>query len=513
MSLLPDRISRIYIFSLVSLVLIVGVGYVYMTSRVDPAHRIWLEHCAGCHGSDMQGTALGPPVKTQFSGRDASLSERVQFIVKKHAVSDQASAFAVLTSTQIELLVIYLGERAQKFPQTASSYKHVPEADRTIESGYHRFQLQRLAKLQSRPYSIAPLPDGRVLVTEKIRGLSIIERDGQQNTLIPGIPKVWDTLVSWNGSWANWGIVLDVQLHPDFKNNGWIYLSHTDRCQWECGWPVPATMVRVVRGRLKEGRWIDQEVIWSVPKEHYTPVPDAVAAGRLAFDHSGYIYISVGGKSTYDKLHDLHTPFGKIHRVHDDGRVPEDNPLWSPPSERPESSTRHTVWSYGHRTAQGLDVDPASGDIWNTEMGPRGGDEINRIIAAGNYGWPLYTNGLDYDGAQITIGKDLGLDFPIESTVLPIRDWTPAPAVSNFTFYSGDMFAEWQGDMLVGTLKAMTLYRVRIKENQWIEEEKLITEFGRIRDVETGFDGSVFIAIEHEEHGSLWRISVPRPIR
>ena len=130
---------------------------------------------------------------------------------------------------------------------------------------------------------------------------------------------------------------------------------------------------------------------------------------RLAFDRRGYLYISIGGKNVYGKLHDLNTPFGKIHRVRDDGTVPKDNPFWVAPEERPEASTMHTVWSYGHRTGQGLDGHPSNGEIWNTEMGPRGGDEINHILKGQNYGWPLYTNGLAYNGKEVSIGKDLGL--------------------------------------------------------------------------------------------------------
>ena len=141
-------------------------------------------------------------------------------------------------------------------------------------------------------------------------------------------------------------------------------------------------------------------------------MPDGVAGGRLAFDANADLYITVGGKATYDNLHVLDTPYGKIHRVHDDGRIPTDNPFWKPENKLSETSTRNTVYSYGHRTTQGLSADPQTGLIWSSEMGPRGGDEINRIVAGGNYGWPLYTNGLDYDAEPISIGKDLGLDFP-----------------------------------------------------------------------------------------------------
>ena len=301
--------------------------------------------------------------------------------------------------------------------------------------------------------------------------------------------------------------MLDVALHPDYANNGWVYISHTDRCWLDCLSPVPVTMVRVLRGRIKDNAWVDQQVIWSVHRDHYTPVPDGVAAGRLAFDKDNHLYISIGGKNTYGKLHDLDTPFGKIHRVRDDGSVPSDNPYFVDADRRTESSTRHTVWSIGHRTGQGLAGHPATGEIWNSEMGPRGGDEINLIKGGGNYGWPLYTNGLDYNGEYITIGEDLGLDFPIEETVLPIVDFTPAPALSNLTFYQGAAFADWNGDALVGSLKAGTLYRLRIADNAPMEVERLLINFGRMRDVAIGPEGHVYIALEHNENGSIWRLS------
>jgi glucose/arabinose dehydrogenase len=171
----------------------------------------------------------------------------------------------------------------------------------------------------------------------------------------------------------------------------------------------------------------------------------------------------------------------------------------------------HTVWSYGHRTGQGLDAHPVTGDIWNTEMGPRGGDEVNRIVKGRNYGWPLYTNGLDYNGEEVAIGKDLGLNFPISKTVRPVVDFTPAPAISNFTFHNGSLFPAWKHDLLVGSLKAATLYRLRIEGNRLVEQEKLITGFGRIRDVAMGGNGVVYIALEHKEAGSVWRIVPTRP--
>ncbi len=483
-----------------------GYWYVTTVDSREPSFVAWKENCAGCHGRALDGTGQGSGLVGGPLKGGETVAEMTAVIAKGVPGTTMQGWEGKLSPQQIKLLAIYISEQRQKFPRIVDSYAKEPTESRIIRSKHHDFRLELVTALESRPYSIAPMPGGDILVAEKIRGLSIVDRDGTQRSLIADTPAVWGTLLSFRGTWLNLGTLLDVELHPDYEDNGWIYLSHTDHCFWLCGWVVPGTMVRVVRGRIKDGSWVDQEIIWSVHKDHYTPVPDAVAAGRLAFDGRGYLYISIGGKNTYDKLHQLDTPFGKIHRVRDDGTVPRDNPFWIAPEGRPDASTIHTVWSYGHRTGQGLDGHPSNGEIWNTEMGPRGGDEINHILAGQNYGWPLYTNGLDYSGEEVSIGKDLGLDFPIESTVLPVVDFTPAPAVSNFTFHDGTKFTGWKNDLLVGSLKASTLYRLRIENKKLIEQEKLITDFGRIRDVAMGHDGFVYIVLEHNDTGSLWRI-------
>jgi glucose/arabinose dehydrogenase len=150
---------------------------------------------------------------------------------------------------------------------------------------------------------------------------------------------------------------------------------------------------------------VDEEVIWSVPQAFYSPTPDVAAGGRLAFGPGGYVFVSVGikGKSLYDGIQDLGTPYGKIHRVHDDGRVPADNPFLDRPGAMP------SIWSYGHRSPQGLDVDARTGELWGTEMGPRGGDEVNHLRPGRNFGWPLTSKGVDYDGTPVEWGKELGI--------------------------------------------------------------------------------------------------------
>ncbi|MEM9303174.1 MAG: PQQ-dependent sugar dehydrogenase [Pseudomonadota bacterium] len=503
------------VFGVLTVLLVLGITvglWLLVTSdEREPSRVAFAEHCASCHGAALEGSPDGPPLVGDMAALEEPVDQIAARIEDVHADQDLEVWRDSISSESIRALALFVSERRQRWPSTIDSYR-LPTQTPAVDSRLHGFRVERWAELTGAPYSLAPLPDGRVLVAEKSRGLSIIDANGRLGSTISGTPEVFDPLVSVRGMKAHIGSMLDVQLHPHYAENGWIYLSYAHRCESGCGVPWPKSMVRVVRGRIRGDQWTDEELIWSVDPRYYTVVPDNVACGRLAFDNSGFLYVTVGGKAPYKHLHDLDTPYGKIHRVHDDGTVPGDNPVFEPSATRTEGSTRHTVFSFGHRTAQGLTGDPETGAIWSTEMGPRGGDEINHIVAGGNYGWPLYTAGLDYDGEPNTIGTDLGLDFPFESTVPPVVDLSPAPAVSNLTFYAGDAFPGWEGDLLVGSLKARTLYRMRFLDPERVELEKLVTDIGRIRDVEVGADGLVYIAVDHQDRSLVLRL-VPEPMR
>lgn len=482
----------------------VGIWFVATKDQREFSKVTYAQNCMNCHAADLKGTRQGSDLlaSTLKYGEETDALIRSIQSLEPHKRLAWPHDFP---ATGIKALALFVSEHRQQYPSVSDSYQHKFEAQ-TIRSDYYTFRVEKFADLASRPYSIAPRQDGSILVSEKVRGLSIVDANGQQGELLAGLPTIYDKLFDVDGAYVGWGHALEVALHPNYDENGWIYLSFADRCQLDCGSPVPQSMVKVIRGRIKENNWVDEELIWSVDTAYYTVVPDAVAGGRLAFDNAGYLYITVGGKSFYKHLHNMNTPYGKIHRVKDDGTVPNDNPFWAPVAQRDADSTRHTVWSYGHRTTQGLTEHPVNGEIWASEMGPRGGDEINHIMKGGNYGWPLYTNGLDYDSTEITIGKDLGLDFPIEDTVLPAVDFTPAPALSNVAFHQGDVFPLWQNDMLAGSLKAMSIYRLRFENGNLEEKETLATNIGRIRDIEMGADGLVYVAIEHGDTGSIVRL-------
>ncbi len=232
--------------------------------------------------------------------------------------------------------------------------------------------------------------------------------------------------------------------------------------------------------------------------------------GRICFDSRGYVFLSIGQKKTgfrplgnmeqYLGVQDVTLPYGKIYRLHDDGRIPEDNPLVDVPN------ALKTIWTYGHRCPQGLEVNPGTGELWGTEMGPRGGDEVNRLLPGKNYGWPLYSKGMNYNGSEVAYGKYLGIEFDLADIEQPVVDLTPSPAVSSFVFYEGDVFPEWQGNLIVGTLKATELYRMELHENEVIHRETLLEDLARIRDIEVGPDGYIYLLLEYASGAQIVRM-------
>jgi glucose/arabinose dehydrogenase len=186
--------------------------------------------------------------------------------------------------------------------------------------------------------------------------------------------------------------------------------------------------------------------------------------------------------------------------VNDDGSIPKDNPFVGVAGALP------TIWSYGHRSPQGLELNPRTHELWGTEMGQRGGDEVNVIRAGKNYGWPLTSKGLKYDGTPVDYGKDLGLEVHLDAIEQPIVDLTPSPAVSSFIFYDGRAFPQWRQNMLVGTLKATELYRMVVERDRVVHTETLLKGLGRIRDIESGADGFVYLLIEHASGSQILRL-------
>jgi glucose/arabinose dehydrogenase len=192
-------------------------------------------------------------------------------------------------------------------------------------------------------------------------------------------------------------------------------------------------------------------------------------------------------------------PWGKIHRVNDDGSIPEDNPF----ADRDD--VYRSIYTYGHRSPQGLEFDFETGELWGSEHGPRGGDELNLLLPGRNYGWPLYSLGLNYNGTSVD-GRERGITFELSDIEQPVVDLTPSPAVSSFIISTSEQFPEWEGDFLVGSLKARSLFRIEIENNQFVRRETLFEGIGRIRDIEQGYNGDIYLLLEHNSGGRIVRL-------
>ncbi len=467
----------------------------------DPFTPVYADNCSVCHGANLEGMPIGPPLVGRDLVHGDSAADIVKSISNGFAATGMPGWSETLTDAQIRGLALLITERRSGYSRLnfhVDTPLTIPPG--TIESEQHKFRVETVASgLHPRPFSIAPLPDGRILLSEKTRGLSIISTTGEQSELIVGTPPAHEDgiLLPPNNLIMGNGWMMDVALHPDYEENGWIYLHFGDRCAG-----CATSMNKLIRGRIENGRWIDEETIWQAAADAYTRSPDMGAGGRISFDDQGHVFISVGikGRSNYDGVQDLGRPYGKIHRVHDDGRIPTDNPFLNVAGAIP------STWTYGHRSPQGLEFDVLTGRLWSTEMGPRGGDELNLLLPGRNYGWPLYSLGMDYDGTPVEYGNKLGIELDLSTIEQPVLDMTPSPAVSSFVLYRGDAFPEWRDNLIVGTLKATELYRWVLSGDRVVHKETLLRGIARIRDVETGYDGAIYLLFEHASGGQIARL-------
>lgn len=470
--------------------------------------QIFEENCTVCHGDNLEGTAIGVPLIGDLRHGD-SFDEIVSSISNGYAPAGMPAWNETLSRTDIRNLALFITESRANINYSDFNYDTAMELPTgVVESEVHNFRFETVVEdLDAQPFSIAPLPDGSILLTEKKFGVRVISPDGSKSEYLTGTPEAYsDTYkIAVQQEWGV-GWLFDIKPHPNYADNGWIYLYFGDRCS-DCNEMArqsgqPVSMNKLVRGRIRGGAWVDQETIWEVPVDFYSPITDVAAGGRITFGEAGHLYFSVGmkGPSNFEGIQDLSTPWGKIHRIYDDGSIPEDNPFAN------EEGAYPSAFTYGHRSPQGLEFNYNTGDLWGTEHGPRGGDEVNRLIPGGNFGWPLYSLGMDYDGTPVEYGRELGIAFELSDIEQPIVDLTPSPAVSSFIIVDSDQFPGWEGSYLVGSLKARSLFRFVIEDNRLVSRENLLEGFARVRDIEAGYNGEIYLLLEHNAGSKIVRL-------
>ena len=336
----------------------------------------------------------------------------------------------------------------------------------------HNYRLVTVAENLEHPWAIAFLPGGDVLVTERPGRLRIIRNDTLLPDSVPGVPEV---LARGQGG------LMDVVPHPDFASNRFLYLSYSKPTGER-----QATSA-VIRGRFVNDTLTDVEEIFVAVSQgngHY--------GCRLAFDADGYLFITTGDRQAPPRgdlathpAQDLSNHHGTVNRIHDDGRVPEDNPFVGREGAQPE------IWSYGHRNPQGLVIDHSTSNIWVTEHGPQGGDELNLVLPGRNYGWPVIGFGVNYRS-----GQAIHEGTHHEGMEQPAFVWVPSIAASGLALYKGDAFPRWRGNLFAGGLAGEKISRFTLDGEEVIVDETLVHRMGRIRDVREGPDGYIYIAID-----------------
>ncbi|WP_199610979.1 PQQ-dependent sugar dehydrogenase [Flocculibacter collagenilyticus] len=351
-----------------------------------------------------------------------------------------------------------------------------PQAAPMLDAkAFPAFKLVQVTSGLSHPWAIAFLPDNRLLVTERSGNLRIVEQ-GKLSAPVENVPASYV---------RSQGGLMDVVLHPDYKNNGWIYLTHAYG-------DADKNATRLFRAKLKDNALVDVQTLFTVSPMKDTPVH---YGGRITFLPDNTLVLTSGDGFDYrEEAQKLDNLLGKMIRLNDDGTIPTDNPFVGQAGKRDE------IWSYGHRNPQGIVYDAQRKWLVSNEHGPKGGDEINIITAGKNYGWPVITYGRDYSGAIISPYTEY------DGMQQPFVDWTPSIAPSSLTVYQGNMFPEINGDYLASALKYRELRWVKMQGNKVVGQASLLKDLGeRIRDVNVAPDGAIYIATD-STNGKIYKL-------
>lgn len=456
-------------------------GNLVASNRIQATNlsRLYTETCAKCHGDKGEGGGAGTKTLLTWDKYDQK-NDRPFFDAIKNGVTDMGmDAYGPTMSDEtIWGLVVHVRELQGR--ALREQFGGPKETDGVYSSQRAKYRMETVVdegKGLQTPWGLDWLPNGTMLVTNR-PGPVRLSKNGEVGPPIEGIPASRE---------VGQGGMMDVAVHPNYAKNGWIYLAFTDPSKTD----QRAGMTKIVRGKLRinglSGTWYGQETIYENKPETYNG--SGVHFGsRIVFDGKGHVYFSTGERGNGELAQDLTKPNGKIYRVMEDGKVPADNPFVS------DSKNIGAIWSYGHRNPQGLVMD-LNGTLWDTEHGPRGGDELNRIQKAANYGWPKIAFSINYNDAPLsTPWPKEGQNF-----TLPVFRWLPSIGACGLDVVKGAAFPQWKGDLVAGGLSGANVDRIRVKDDKVVEREELVFGKGRVRDVAVGPDGMIYVALNQPD--------------
>ena len=427
---------------------------------------LYQQYCATCHGVDLKGGNGGSLVDGiwQFGAADSYKFRNVKFGITHLGMP---SFDGILKDDDIRAIMTYVSD-AEK---NTGAVK--PAIVKELETLDYKLNIEVFAEGLEIPWAIDFLDATTALITEKPGRLRVVTKGKLQPEPVKNIPKVLN---------EGQGGLMDVAVDPDYSQNGWIYLAFSHVLDKKAGEERPGAMTKIVRGKIENNTWTNEQVLFEAPHETYRTTRHHYGC-RIVFDKAGYLYFAIGDRGAGFQAQDNSLPNGKVHRIQKDGKIPADNPFVSDPK------AMKSLYSLGNRNIQGMAIHPETDELWTTEHGPMGGDELNLIKPGKNYGWETITYGINYNGTIITeFTHKPGLEQPN-------LYWRPSIAVCGLDFYRGDLFKKWKNKLLVGALKYEEVRLLNIEGDRVMHDEVILKGQGRVRDVQTGPDGAIYVVL------------------
>jgi aldose sugar dehydrogenase len=446
-----------------------GTGLIETAARAQDTSRgaqLYQQACATCHGAELQGGNAQSLVDGvwQFGAGRGSMLRNMKYGIPDFSMPAFEHALSDAEMNQVIDYILQAEKKADAPPRAVPTQLFTTDYELKVEV---------VAEGLDVPWGIDFLDERTALITERTGRLRLLVDGKLQSAPIAGTPKV---------SHEGQGGLLDVAIDPEYSKEGWIYLVYSHALEGVKGKDRAPSMTRLVRGRIKNHQWVDEQIVYEAPHDLHLETRHHYGS-RIVFDAEGYLYFSIGDRGIAPHAQDLRRPNGKVHRIHRDGRIPADNPFVGVPDALP------SIFTWGNRNAQGLAVHPHSGAVWATEHGPMGGDELNLLAAGKNYGWPVVSHGRNYDGAPISgLREKPGVQAPV-------LYWTPSIAVCGMDFIRGEAFPRWRNRLLVAALKYEEIRLLDVQEDRVLHQQIVLKNAGRVRDVACAPDGSIYAVL------------------
>lgn len=446
---------------------IIGMTVLFSSCQKPKGKELYTLHCAGCHGMQLQGTTSGSELLNSLwknEAGEAYITSRIKFGIPN---STMIGWETILTEKEITAISKYI----VAFQQDRDSHE-VKTGTEKVKTKTYRLQVEKLViDHLATPWAIEFLNADSALISEKPGSLKWFVNGELDQTPIAGLPK--PHTASFTGGY------MDIALDPDFESNRWIYLAYSETFGAVDDKDAPG-MTKIVRGKITENQWQEEQTLFQMPDSLHLIHGDRWGC-RLIFDQEGSLYFTIGDMGRDKDSQKLNKPTGKVFRINPDGSIPDDNPFITTPGALP------AIYTLGNRNTQGLTINPKTGEIWSTDHGPRGGDELNILHKGANYGWPVVTFGIDYSGEIIS---DKTYQEGMEP---PVVQWTPSIAVCPATFIQSPLFPKWENDLLVGALAFQEIRLLDVVGDEVVQQEIIIKGMGRIRDLKFGPDGALYV--------------------